>query len=70
MQGESPLDEGKLMTSEAVAKHIISAIEKRKHRIVLTTQGKLIVLLNKFFPKLMDKMVYNHMAKEPDSPFK
>ncbi len=69
-QGESPLDEGKLMTSEDVAKHIISAIKKRKHRIVLTTQGKLIVLLNKFFPKMMDKMVYNHMAKEHDSPFK
>jgi len=70
MQGESPLDEEKLMTSETVAKYIIDAIEKRKHRIVLTTQGKLIVLLNKFFPKFMDKMVYNHMAKEPDSPFK
>jgi short-subunit dehydrogenase len=70
MQGESPLDEGKLMTSEAVAKYIINAIEKRKHRIVLTTQGKLMVLLNKFFPKMMDKIVYNHMAKEPDSPFK
>ena len=69
-QGESPLDEGKLITSEDVAKHIISAIKKRKHRIVLTTQGKLMALLNKFFPKMMDKMVYNHMAKEHDSPFK
>jgi dehydrogenase/reductase SDR family member 7B len=70
MQGESPLDEGKLMSPEEVARKIIHAIEKRKHRLVLTTQGKLIVLLNKFFPKMMDKMVYNHMAKEPDSPFK
>ncbi|NTW33248.1 MAG: SDR family oxidoreductase [Bacteroidetes bacterium] len=70
MQGESPLDEKKLMSAEKVAHHIINAIKKRKHRIVLTTQGKLIVLLNKFFPKLMDKMVYNHMAKEPNSPFK
>jgi len=70
MQGESPLNEGKLMTSEEVARRIIMAIEKRKHRLVLTTQGKLIVFLNKFFPKIIDKMVYNHMAKEPDSPFK
>ena len=70
MQGDSPLDEGKLMTSEEVATRIINAIEKRKDRIVMTTQGKLVVLLNKFFPKLIDKMVYNHMAKEPDSPFK
>lgn len=70
MQGESPLDEGKLMTSAEVAKKVIVAIGKRQHRLVLTMQGKLIVLLNKFFPKMMDGMVYNHMAKEPDSPFK
>ncbi len=70
MQGESPLNEDKLMTSEEVAKRIVKAIEKRKDRIVMTTQGKLVVTLNKFFPKLIDKMVYNHMAKEPDSPFK
>jgi len=70
IQGESPLNEGKLMTSEEVARRIIIAIEKHKHRLVLTTQGKLIVFLNKFFPKIIDKMVYNHMAKEPDSPFK
>jgi short-subunit dehydrogenase len=57
------------MTSEAVALEIIKAIEKKKDRLILTTQGKLTVLLNKFFPKFMDKMVYNHMAKEPNSPF-
>jgi NAD(P)-dependent dehydrogenase (short-subunit alcohol dehydrogenase family) len=69
-QGETPLDEGKLMSAEEVACHIIGAIEKKKDRIVLTSMGKLTVLLNKFFPKFMDKMVYNHMAKEPNSPFK
>jgi len=69
-QGESPRDEGKMMTSDEVAKRIIQSIEKKKHRLTLTTQGKMTVLLNKFFPKFMDKMVYNHMAKEEDSPFK
>jgi dehydrogenase/reductase SDR family member 7B len=69
-QGETPLDESKLMTAEQVAVHIIRAIEIKKDRLVLTTQGKMTVLLNKFFPKFMDKMVYNHMAKEPNSPFK
>jgi len=69
-QGESPRDEAKMMTPEEVAVRICNAIEKRKHRLTLTTQGKMTVLLNKFFPKFMDKMVYNHMAKEPDSPFK
>jgi short-subunit dehydrogenase len=69
-QGETPLDESTLMSSEEVARRIIKAIEKRKDRLVLTSMGKLTVLLNKFFPKFMDRMVYNHMAKEPNSPFK
>jgi short-subunit dehydrogenase len=68
-QGESPRDEGKMMSAEEVAGHIIKAILKRKDRIVLTSQGKTTVGLNKLFPGFMDKMVYRHMAKEPDSPF-
>jgi short-subunit dehydrogenase len=69
-QGETPLEESKLMPAERVASEIIRAIEKRKDRLILTMQGKMTVLLNKFFPKFMDKMVYNHMAKEHNSPFK
>jgi short-subunit dehydrogenase len=70
MQGETPLDEDKLMPAEMVAKKIADAIEKRKRTLILTTLGKMMVLINKFFPSIMDKMVYNHMAKEHDSPFK
>ncbi|NOX45983.1 MAG: SDR family oxidoreductase [Chlorobi bacterium] len=69
-QGESPRDEEKMMTAEEVAEHIARAIDKRKDRLTLTFQGKLTVWLNKFFPRLVDKLVYNHMAKEADSPFK
>lgn len=69
-QGETPRDEAKMMQPEEVAQHTLVAIEKRKSTLVLTSQGKLTVLLNKLFPKFMDKMVYNTMAKEPDSPFK
>lgn len=69
-QGESPRDEAKMMPAEQVAVKITDAIEKRKKILVMTAQGKLTVLLNKFLPFTMDKMVYNHMAKEPDSPFK
>lgn len=68
-QGESPRDEGKMMTAEEVAVQVLNAIEKRRNAIVLTRQGKLTVWLNKFFPSLVDKLVFNHMAKEPDSPF-
>lgn len=69
-QGESPRDEAEMMSAEEVADRIYKAIQKRKNSLVLTSQGKMTVLLNKFFPKMLDKMVYNHMAKEPNSPFK
>ncbi|MCK9292383.1 MAG: SDR family oxidoreductase, partial [Bacteroidales bacterium] len=54
-QGESPRDEGKMMSSQEVARHLLKAIKKRKKTIVLTTQGKLTVMLNKFFPGFVDK---------------
>lgn len=67
-QGETPLDEGKLMTAEACAEIILTAMEKRKRTVVMTGQGKLTVWLNKLLPGLADKLVYNHFLKEPDSP--
>lgn len=67
-QGESPRDEKKMMTSEEVAERIVKAIKRRKRRLVLTTEGRLLVFINKSFPSLADKLVYNHFAKEPDSP--
>jgi short-subunit dehydrogenase len=69
-QGETPLDEGKLMSAETCADHIFQAIEARKRTLVLTTQGKLAVWINKLLPGLADKLVYNHFLKEPDSPLK
>lgn len=70
VQGESPREEEKMMSSEAVAEAVLKATRKRKRDIVLTTQGKLAVFLNKWMPGMMDNIVYNHMAKEKDSPFK
>lgn len=69
-QGETPLDESKLMSAEEAARKIVKAIIKRRRTIVLTPEGKFTVLLNKFLPGLIDRMVYNHMAKEPNSPLK
>lgn len=69
-QQASPREEGKMMTSTKVAGLIYEAIRKRKRDLLLTVNGKLTVWLNKFFPSTIDKMVYNHMAKEEDSPFK
>jgi|SRR5450432_373068 len=62
-QGESPLDESKLMSAETCAKYILNAIEKRKRALVLTFTGKFTVILNKFFPSLTDKLLYRHYFK-------
>lgn len=70
VQGESPRDESKMMTADTVAEKTYMAYRKRKRDLILTTQGKLAVWLNKWIPGRMDKIVYNVMAKEPDSPFK
>ena len=70
LQGDSPRDENKMMSAEDCAQHIYNATVKRKNIIVLTIEGKFTVLLNKWFPGLMDRIVYDVMAKEPDSPLK
>ena len=70
-QGETPRNEAKMMSVEKCAQHIVNAVEKRKRELILTfLEGKFTVFLGKFFPSLLDKLTYNMMAKEPDSPFK
>jgi short-subunit dehydrogenase len=69
-QGETPLDESKLMSAEECARRIMDGIRLRKRTIVMTGQGKLTVWLNKLFPSFADKMVFKHFLNEPDSPLK
>lgn len=70
-QGDSPRQENKMMPAEECAAIIIKGIEKRKREIIMTfTEGKLTVFLSKWFPSLVEKLAYSHMAKEADSPFK
>ena len=70
-QGETPRKEEKMMSAEACAHLVANAIERRKRSIVLTfKEGKLSVFLGKFFPLLLDRLTYSHMAKEPDSPLR
>jgi short-subunit dehydrogenase len=62
-QGESPMDEGAMMSSDECAAHIATAIEKRKRTLVLTFTGKRAVFMNKFFPSLADKLVRKFFFK-------
>ena len=68
-QGETPLNEEKLMSADDVAESIWNATLKRRLYLILTAQGKAAVWINKLFPKLADKLTYNVIKKEPNSPF-
>ena len=63
-QGESPLNERDLMSSQECAHHIIKAIEKKKRTKVLSFSGKQTVFMNKFFPSLTDKLVRRFFYKD------
>ncbi|MES1217663.1 MAG: SDR family oxidoreductase [Bacteroidota bacterium] len=62
-QGESPMDESKLMSAEECAHHILKAVRKRRRTLVLTFNGKETVFLNKFFPRLADLFVKKFFFK-------
>ncbi|HSH50209.1 MAG TPA: SDR family oxidoreductase [Bacteroidales bacterium] len=69
-QGKSPLNENKLMPAEKVAQKIAKGILHRKRNIIISFEGKISVLLQRVIPRSLDRLFYNRMAKEPNSPFK
>jgi short-subunit dehydrogenase len=69
-QGESTMEENKMMTANEVATIIADGVENRSRTLIMTGQGKLTVLLGKFLPGFLDKMVYKTIAKEKNSLLK
>lgn len=69
-QGKTPKEEQQLMTAEEVADHVFNGVVRRKREVVLTTQGKLAFYLRKFFPAIVDRLVYRSLENEPDSPLR
>ena len=69
-QGASPRKEEKMMSAEEVAHRIARGIDRRKRLLLMEFDGRASVWIKKFAPRLLDRLYYNHMAKEPDSPFK
>lgn len=63
LQGKSPLNEDKLMTPEACASEILQAIKNNERTLVMTFQGKRTVFLNKWFPRLADKLARKFFYK-------
>ncbi len=69
-QGETPRNEARMMPAGVAAHQIVKATLKRRDSLILTfIEGKFTVFLNRFFPKLVSKLAYYYMSKEPDSPF-
>jgi len=65
-QGETSMDEGKMMTADVVAKTIVDGVLQRKRTLIMTSQGKLAVLMNKLLPAWVDKKVFQLFSKEKD----
>ncbi|MBR1871846.1 MAG: SDR family oxidoreductase [Bacteroidales bacterium] len=69
-QGETPLDEDKLMSAEECVRYLAKGLRKRSDSMVLTGLGKAAVLAHNLFPGVTDRLTYSYIAKEKDSPFK
>ncbi len=67
MQGESPSDEKKMMTSDYVADQMYKAVKARKKKLILSTDGVLTYYLSKFFPGLVDRLVIKTVEAEDRS---
>ncbi|GAA4323898.1 SDR family oxidoreductase [Mucilaginibacter gynuensis] len=63
-QGESSMNESKMMSSEKVARMIMNGVENRSRTLIMTGQGKFTVALSKFLPVLLDKIAYRVFSKE------
>ncbi len=68
-QGETPLEEDKLMSAETCAGYLIEGLRKRRNAMTLTALGKATVAAHNLFPNLTDRLTYGYIAREKDSPF-
>ena len=50
------LDHLRGMTSETVAEEVLKSLERGRHDVNLTFQGRLLVFVSRFFPRLADRI--------------
>jgi short-subunit dehydrogenase len=67
-QGESPLEEQKLMKPEHVANRIYYGVLKRRRTLILSVEGAFTILFQRILPHYLDRVFYKQMKKEPNSP--
>ena len=69
-QGDTPLEEGELMSAERVAERLAWALRKRRRKVILTLLGRATVRVRNVFPGLLDRWTYSYISREAGSPFK
>ncbi|MFL5329724.1 MAG: SDR family NAD(P)-dependent oxidoreductase [Gemmataceae bacterium] len=57
------LDHMRGMTADQVAMATLNAIERGKNEITLTTQGRLLVFMNRFFPRLTERIIARRVKR-------
>lgn len=70
VQGNTPLEEGKLMSAEECARHLAKAISHRRSVVTLTLLGRITAAGRTLIPSIDDRITYKYIAREKDSPFK
>jgi short-subunit dehydrogenase len=63
-QGESPMDESKMMTAGECARLILLAIEKRQRSLILTSLARRTLFMTRYFPSWADKMIHKFYFKK------
>ena len=69
-QGETPRNEARMMTPEQVAYIVARGLKRRKRLCLMEWEGRLTHFIKKFFPGLVDRLFYEVMRREPDSPLR
>lgn len=69
-QGNSPREEGRMMSPEHVARWVLKGIRKKKRNKIMTWSGRFTALLQRIIPAVVDYAYYMEMKKEPASPLK
>ena len=69
-QGETPRHEDKMMSPVEVAHRVMRGIKGRKRSITMDFNGWATTILKKISPSLVDRLFYNAMAKEENSPLR
>ena len=69
-QGETPRNEAKMMTPERVAHLVARGLMRRKRLCLMEWEGRLTHFFKKICPGFVDRLFYEVMAREPDSPLR